>query len=179
MNKKERLGSKLNQDVMINVIVNFIVVLQYNNFLTNAGCISQGFSDFGLFGLYLKGMNTHKQEIYNLAIEEIQKLRVISDNEILRAKNIVITKFYSNLQRQHDQLIYQLENVKTLFMQIILKGKLIVMEDFKEQINGITRKDIENRIEQLIGSKELTIIYIGKGCNLMADEKLTRMRMQC
>ncbi|CAD8139792.1 unnamed protein product [Paramecium octaurelia] len=147
-------------------------LLQYNNFLTNAGCISQGFSDFGLFGLYLKGMNTHKQEIYNLAIEEIQKLRVISDNEIIRAKNIVITKYYSNLQRQHDQLIYELEN-------IILKGKLTVLEGFKDQINGITRKDIENRIEQLIGSKELTIIYVGKGCNLMADEKLTRMRMQC
>lgn len=59
MNKVVRLDSKLNQDVMINVIIYFIVVLQFNNFLTDAGCISYGFSDFGLFGFYLKGMNTH------------------------------------------------------------------------------------------------------------------------
>ncbi|CAD8047406.1 unnamed protein product [Paramecium primaurelia] len=147
-------------------------LLQFNNFLSNAGCISYGFSDSGLFGLYLKGINTHKQEIYNLAIEEIKKLRIISDNEIMRAKNIVITKFYSNLQRQHDQLLYDLEN-------IILKGKLNKLEEFKDQINRITKKDIENRIEQLICPKQLIIIYVGKGSNLMPDEKLTIMRMQC
>ena len=64
MNKVVKLDSKLNQDVMINVIVSYILVLQFNNFLSNAGCISYGFSDSGLFGLYLKGINTHVQIIF-------------------------------------------------------------------------------------------------------------------
>ncbi|CAD8045631.1 unnamed protein product [Paramecium sonneborni] len=172
---REILGNLEQQDGEIGFKVKsrcYDKLLQFNNFLTDAGCVSQSFTDFGIFGLYLKGMNTHKQEIYDLAIEEMNKLRSLSDWEIIRAKNIVITKFYTNLQRQHDKLIYDLES-------IIYQGKLNYLDEFKNKINEITRKEIMGQIDKLICFDKFVIIYIGKGSNLMPDEKLTMMRMKC
>jgi len=80
-------------------------LMQGHDFIDSASSINSHFTDSGLFGIQVEGPGSHSQELFNAALEELNRLREpIPEVELNRAKNILKMNILMALERQEDRL---------------------------------------------------------------------------
>lgn len=75
-------------------------LMQRHNFVDGVQGINSHFSDSGLFGISIEGPGSHAQDLYSVALEELNRLKErIPDEELARAKNILKMNILMAMER--------------------------------------------------------------------------------
>jgi predicted Zn-dependent peptidase len=76
-----------------------------HNFVDQVQSLNNHFSDSGLFGITIEGAGSHSQDLLQVALEELSRLKDrVSDEELAKAKNRLKMNILLNLEKQEDRL---------------------------------------------------------------------------
>ena len=116
------------QGVLSRAVTNLVKKQPY---VHQASGIHSTFTDSGLFGIQVQGAGSHSQDLMQIALEELNKLKSgVSDEELQRAKNQLKMDVLSNLNSQEGRL-------EELAHNIAIYGDL-VFHKYTEQIDAVT-----------------------------------------
>lgn len=112
------------------------------------------YSDTGLFGLQLEGHKSRKNEILQVLLYELKKLRdvKIPEEELLRAKNITKMNILLSLEQQEARLEEMARNYLTF--------KEMTFHRYCQQIDLITQEQISETVGKML-RQEPTMAVLG------------------
>lgn len=142
-----RIGSNIGKSQNTRAYTSF---MNESNFLSGVRCVNMNFSDSGIFGLMISGLNSHTSDMSNQLITEFQNLTSISEQEISRAKNLLKTQML--YLREHTNK--RLED--TAKQYLIFKEQI----DLLTKIEEVTPDQIRQAASRVIKTKP-TLIVLG------------------
>jgi len=75
-------------------------MMQNYDFVDSASAINSHFTDSGLFGMSIEGPGSHSNDLLQVMLQELHRLREpIPDQELARAKNILKMNVLMALER--------------------------------------------------------------------------------
>ena len=109
----------------------------------------------------VEGPGSHSQDLMNVLLEELSRLRQnISDEELNRAKNILKMNILMALERQEDRLEEIAKNYLTY-------GDL-TFHQYCDKIDAVTSSQINAAADRLLGGKP-TMVITGGAINLVPN----------
>lgn len=132
-----------------------------HNFVDQVQSLNNHFSDSGLFGITIEGAGSHSQDLLQVALEEVSRLKDrVGDEELARAKNKLKMNILLGLEKQEDRL----EEIAKNFLTY---GDL-TFHKYAEQIDAVTADDISRAASRALSTKP-TMIVTGGAINLVPN----------
>mmetsp|Transcript_27200 Transcript_27200/g.26866 ORF Transcript_27200/g.26866 Transcript_27200/m.26866 type:complete len:180 (+) Transcript_27200:540-1079(+) len=122
-------------------------------YLLGIRSINMNFSDTGIFGIMLAGVNSHTFNMSNDVIAEFQNLPNISEEEVSRAKNLLKTQILF-LKEQTGR---RLEDTAKMYLVL---GKTPDELDWIKMIDNVTSEQVREAARRVTKTKP-TLIVLG------------------
>ncbi|ORX86149.1 LuxS/MPP-like metallohydrolase, partial [Basidiobolus meristosporus CBS 931.73] len=112
-----------------------------------------GYSDAGLFGVYVQGPSAKVSDLTKVAVEQLKKAAEnISEEEFQRAvaqaKYATISLFETRLGR-----------AEVFGNRLLASGKALASVDLLQQLEKVTVKDVQNAASSVLKSKASSAAY--------------------
>ena len=130
-----------------------------HNFVDQVQSFTNHFSDSGLFGISVEGAGSHSQDLLQVALEELSRLRDrVTDEELAKAKNKLKMNILLAIEKQDDRL----EEIAKNFLTY---GDL-TFHKYSDQIDAVTADDISRAASRALSTKP-TMLVTGGAINLV------------
>ena len=117
---------------------------------------NQGFKDIGLFEIYAGTRKENFENVVELIMKELTKMRKIglSKEELERAKEFIKGTMVLSLESSNSRMNYMARS-------IYYHGRVVTIEEIFEKIDRVGLDDIMKLTEKYLSEKDLSLVVIG------------------
>lgn len=118
-------------------------LLRNNNFVDYASGFNTHFSDSGIFGVTVEGPGSHSRDLLDSAIGQLNGLKNVSSDALVRAKNQLVL----DIARTHD---HQGDRLEEIAKNYLTTGGQLTFHQYINDVNNVTESDVARAVERVL-----------------------------